>query len=361
MDVLGADLKSLINIVCPELAEWRRLGVDSGLRVAVVGFGKMGLLHSGILNLLIPGIVKAVVDKSFLLTFGASRVVKSIRFYRDLDAMLREVEPDVVYVATPTFSHYPIVKKLLEHGTRFIFVEKPPTVNYQQLQDLLSVKKSDQVVMVGFQKRYAPTFRHTKLLLDTGIVGEVQEVYAYIRSGDILEPTARFDAFGRGVLLDLGVHLLDIITWFFKIESIESAESRSIHTRVDDFFKAVLKAKGGMKILIEATWSDPEYRIPETFIEIRGSKGFIRVSEDYLKVSASEEHELLGNRKELALHKPHYYQGIPPVNLADPEYTIENMHFLISIRRGVSPLTSMESSIDTMKLVDELYKVARKV
>uniref|UniRef100_A0A7J2U2J7 Gfo/Idh/MocA family oxidoreductase n=1 Tax=Ignisphaera aggregans TaxID=334771 RepID=A0A7J2U2J7_9CREN len=361
MGVLSINLKNLIDVLCPELAEWRRFGVGSGLRVAVVGFGKMGLLHGGILNLLIPGIVKAVVDKSFLLTFGASRVVKSIRFYRDLDAMLREVEPDVVYVATPTSSHYPIVKKPLEHGTRFIFVEKPPTVNYQQLQDLLSVKKSDQVVMVGFQKRYALTFRHAKLLLDTGVVGEVQEVYAYVRSGDILESTTRFDALGRGVLLDLGVHLLNLLTWFFKVESIESAESRSMYTRVDDFFKAVLRAKGGARIIIEATWSDPEYRIPETFIEIRGSKGVIRVAEDYLKVSTLEEHELLGNKKELALYKPHYYQGIPPVNLADPEYTIENMHFLISIHREVQPLTSIENSAETMKLIDELYKAARKV
>ena len=361
MDVLSINLKNLIDMVCPELTEWRRIDVGSGLRVAVVGFGKMGLLHSGILNLLVPGIVKAVVDKSFLLTFGASRVIKSIRFYRDLDAMLREVEPGIVYVTTPTSSHYNIVRRLLEHGTRFIFVEKPPTVNYQQLQDLLSVKESDQVVMVGFQKRHALTFRHAKLLLDSGVVGDVQEVYAYIRSGDILEPTARFDVLGRGVLLDLGVHLLDILTWFFKIESIENAESRSIHTCVDDFFKAVLRARGGMKILIEAIWSDPEYRIPETFLEIRGSKGVIRVSEDYLKVSVLEKHELLGNKKELALYKPHYYQGVPPVNLADPEYTIENMHFLISIHRGVPPLTSIESSAETMKLVGELYKVVRKM
>jgi branched-subunit amino acid ABC-type transport system permease component len=45
----------------------------------VIGFGKMGLLHSGILNLLAPGAVKAVADKSILLTFGASRLIKSAR------------------------------------------------------------------------------------------------------------------------------------------------------------------------------------------------------------------------------------------------------------------------------------------
>jgi predicted dehydrogenase len=117
--------------------------------------------------------------------------------------MLNEVEPSTMYVATPTSSHYPIVKSLLEHGVKYIFVEKPPTLNYKQLQSLISMRKQGQIVMVGFQKKYALTFRHSKLLLENGVIGEVEKVYAHIRSGDILEPTNRFDALGRGVLLDL--------------------------------------------------------------------------------------------------------------------------------------------------------------
>jgi len=243
---------------------------------------------------------------------------------------------------------------------RYIFVEKPPTVNYKQLLDLISIKKGGQVVMVGFQKRYALTFRHAKLLLDNGVIGGVEEVNAYIRSGDILEPTSRFDALGRGVLLDLGVHLIDLLTWFFRIKSVERARSRSLYIRVDDVFTAELEAREGFKIFIEASWSNPDYRVPETYIEVKGSHGVLRVAEDYLKVSTSREYELLGSKREVTLYKPHYYQGIPPANLADPEYTIEDIHFLESICEGREPLTSIEKSLETMKLVDELYEVAGK-
>jgi predicted dehydrogenase len=354
------DVQSLILRLCPELANWGKHAVNDELRVAIIGFGKMGLLHSGILNLLAPGIVKAIVDKGFLLTFGASRLIKSIKFYRDIEKMLYEVEPDAVYVTTPTSSHYPIVKSLLEHGVKYIFVEKPPTLNHKQLQSLVSMKKQDQVVMVGFQKKYALTFRHAKLLLENGVVGEVEKVYAYIRSGDILEPTNRFNALGRGVLLDLGVHLVDLLTWFFNIKGVVRAESKSIYARVDDVFTAELEVEGGFKISMEASWSNPDYRVPETYIEMQGSRGVIRVTEDYLRVSASSEHELLGNKREVAFYKPHYYRGAPPVNLADPEYTIEDMHFLESIREGREPLTSIEESLETMKLIDELYEVAWK-
>jgi len=354
-------VRALIPRLCPEVVGWggRVGGID--LKVAVVGFGKMGLLHSGILNLLLPGVVRAVVDRSFLLSFGASRLVKTLRFYRDVGRMLSDVGPDAVYVTTPTSSHYHIVRDLLGSGVRYVFVEKPPTLNYEQALHLASVKKSGQQVMVGFQKRYALTFRHAKLLIDYGVLGEVLRVNSYVRSGDILEPTSRFDVLGRGVLLDLGVHLIDLLTWFFRVGRVVRAEGRSVHTHVDDVFRAELEAVGGAKIFFEASWSNPDYRVPETYVEIQGTLGTMRVTEDYLKVSTEVEHPLLGGRREVALYKPHYYQGIPPVNLADPEYTIEDMHFLNSVSEGKEPLTSIENSLETMKLLDELYESAKVV
>ena len=276
---------SLISVLYPELINWKERLLRSELKIAVIGFGKMGLLHSGILNLLIPNVVKAIVDKSFLLTFGASRVIKSIKFYRDLEEMLGKVEPDAVYVTTPTSSHYPIVKSLLEHGVKYVFVEKPPTLDHEQLQSLVSMKKGGQIVMVGFQKKYALTFRHAKLLLENDVIGEVEKVSAYIRSGDILEPTSRFDALGRGVLLDLGVHLIDLLTWLFKVKSVVKVEGKSLYTRVDDVFTAELEAEGGSMISVEASWSNPDYRVPETYIEVRGLReyyGSQRTTSKYL-------------------------------------------------------------------------------
>jgi predicted dehydrogenase len=184
--------------------------------------------------------------------------------------MLKKIEPDVVYVATPTSLHYSLVRVLMEHGLKYIFVEKPMTLNSEQLRGILSVKKPEQVVIVGFQKKYALTFRHAKLLLENGVIGEVEKVSSYIRSGDILEPTNRFGAMGRGVLLDLGVHLIDLLTWFFKRKGVIRAESKSLYTRVDDIFKAELESYAGYMLAIEASWSNPEYRFPETYIEVQG-------------------------------------------------------------------------------------------
>jgi hypothetical protein len=58
------------------------------------------------------------------------------------------------------------------------------------------------------------------------------------------------------------------------------------------------------------------------------------------------------------MYKPHYYRGIPPVNLADPEYVLESMHFLSSICQHTPPLTHIEGVSRTMDLIDEMYRKA---
>ena len=55
------------RILAPEL-DYKPPG--GGLRLAVIGFGKMGVLHSTILNLLSPGSVRIIVEKSRLLRFS---------------------------------------------------------------------------------------------------------------------------------------------------------------------------------------------------------------------------------------------------------------------------------------------------
>lgn len=315
--------------------------------IAIIGFGKMGILHSGILNLLVPGSVKYIVDKSLLISLGGRLFVKTLRFYRSFEKLLSKEDVDAVYVTTPTSSHYPIVKRALEAGIKGVFVEKPPTVNSKQLLELIDLSRKS-IVTVGFQKRYGLPFIHAKKIIDSKALGLVKQVACYIKSGDILTSTDRFDALGRGVLLDLGVHLVDLLTWFFSDLEVVKAEYKSLYTKVDDVFKAELESSMGFKVFFETTWSDSNYRLPETYMKIEMENGIVEVTEDYLKVAC-------GNSSR-ALYKPNYYQGFPPVNLADPEYTIENMFFLSSLVTGVKPPSDLCSTLKTMELIDKLYE-----
>jgi predicted dehydrogenase len=119
-----------------------------------------------------------------------------------------------------------------------------------------------------------------------------------------------------------------------------------------------LRTSKNVEVAADVTWSDSEYRWPETHLEITGTRGVLRATEDYVKVESTEKHASLGNETRLALYKPHYYQSVPPVNLADPEYTLENLHFLFCISSHTEPLTSLKNVSGTMNMIDELYAKA---
>ncbi len=341
----------------PDLLDYEKY-VSQDLRFGMVGFGKMGILHSSILNLLKPNCVEIIVDKSRLMALSASRIVRNVKFYRDLDKMLRTSDFSAIYVTTSAQSHYPIVSKLLDSGVKYVFVEKPPTVNLTQFYSLIQKVKNDQVVMVGLQKRFALPFRHAKLLISERAIGEVEKVSAYIKSSDIMVSTSRFNSIGRGVNLDLGIHLLDLLVWMFNVNNVESARCRTVYSGVDDYFEALLKNQDGLECNVEMTWSSPDHRLPETCLEVYGSNGKLKVTEDCLKVKFAEDHKLLNNQKEFVFYKPHYYRDTPPVNLADPEYTLEDMHFICSVGSSVRPLTDLRNLTKVMGLIDEMYKIA---
>lgn len=335
---------SLIELY-PERTLLDHLNDLKGISVAIVGFGKMGLLHSTILNMLVDGIVKYVVDRSFVVRFGFSRLFKKSIFKKDLYEVL-DGGVDVVYITTPAQSHYPLLREVLGRGVRAAFVEKPPTASYEQLRSLVNSARG-RITMVGLQKRFALPFRHAKLLIDSGVLGSVESVKAYIMSGDVVEHTERFRSLGRGVLLDLGVHLVDLLVWFFRDLRVEKASCRALFSGVDDWCELVLRSGEGFEVRAIVTWSDPSFRVPETLIRVKGSKGLLEVTEDYLKISTPSV--------EKTFYKPHYYQGIPPVLVADPEYTIEDMHLLLRLVENRDTDANLDSALPVMRIIDEVY------
>jgi predicted dehydrogenase len=322
------------------------------VKVAVVGFGKMGILHASIINLLQEGAVKHIIDTSRFIRLGGSILLKGkVKFWRNLKDLLKQEEVDAVFVTTPTPSHFLIAKEVLETGIKGIFIEKPPTMNTYQTVELVDLAKHS-IDMVGLTRRYSLTFRHAKELLASSVFKEnIIEVKAYIRYGSAASHTRISSKISRGVLLDLGIYLLDLLHWYFGDLHVNKASCKHMYSsKIDDIFYAELTADDGFPIIIEADWTDPNFRFPEAKIEILGSNFTLEVSDDSLNLKYEG--------KNLEVYKPHYYANFPPVNLAYPEYVIEDMYFLTCLKSNCKPETSLTAAIKVMKMIDELYELA---
>lgn len=84
---------------------------------------------------------------------------------------------EAIILATPTHTHVPLARKLLEHSIG-ILIEKPVAVTGKDGRDLIAACKSheDTVVMVGHHRRHNCYVRAIKKVVESGKLGKIMAV-----------------------------------------------------------------------------------------------------------------------------------------------------------------------------------------
>lgn len=329
---------------------------EEQLNFGVVGLGKMGILHSCILNVLSSSSVVALCEKSRMTRRLLRRIFKEARIVDDV-VELADLDLDAVFVTTPIPSHFAVVEALCENKVaRNLFIEKTLAANYEEAKKLcMLVKGYDSVNMVGYLRRFYVTFRKAKQLLLEKAIGEIANFKAYGYSADF-EDIARGNPapiLRGGVLRDLGCHAIDLALWFFGPLTVCSAKVEGLICDTSEdvvSFRVTNSARleGEFKI----SWCEAGYRMPEVGFSIVGSEGTIEVSDDRVRLSTKTEtrewyrHDLSDN-----------------VNfwLALPEYYREDLHFVESIRHCTQAEPDFEDASEVDKLINEITECARRI
>jgi predicted dehydrogenase len=119
------------------------------IRLGIIGLGKMGKSHLNILSFLNSAEVVFVSDLD-VKKYNNSKFF----FTKNPFSLLKEV--DAVIIATPTFTHFDIIKKLGKK-VKNIFVEKPLAQNFSEVKKIINfVKKNKINLRVGFIERFNP-------------------------------------------------------------------------------------------------------------------------------------------------------------------------------------------------------------
>ncbi|MFC2023113.1 Gfo/Idh/MocA family protein [Chloroflexota bacterium] len=131
---------------------------------------------------------------------------------------------DIAVVAVPHHLHAPIALDLLKHGIH-VLVEKPMAITAHDCGQMIQAAKTAPggpvVLAVGHIRRFFRNSLYVKEILERGFLGP-------IKSFDCREGTTsvwprrsstsfRYDKklAGGGVLVDIGVHVLDLLLWWF--------------------------------------------------------------------------------------------------------------------------------------------------
>ena len=155
------------------------------LRAAVVGAGKMGLVHASILNILPDVELVALCDKSSFIRKFCAKLFCETEVVDDV-AKLPSFDVDIFYITSPIPSHYNIAREICSIGAPVnLFVEKTLASNFAESLALCSMVHDCKVPnMVGYMKRFGVTFNKAKELLLQNSIGSVLSFEGHAYSSD---------------------------------------------------------------------------------------------------------------------------------------------------------------------------------
>ncbi|MDR0886164.1 MAG: Gfo/Idh/MocA family oxidoreductase [Clostridiales Family XIII bacterium] len=139
------------------------------IKVGVIGLGEVSqLMHLPILQDLNEQYeITAVSDVSPSLVEYIKGKYKIADGYLNAEELIQHADIDAVFILSPDQYHGQYAALALKMG-KHVFVEKPVTLYEEELQELIELKKQypNQIVMVGYMRRYAGPFLKGKEILE---------------------------------------------------------------------------------------------------------------------------------------------------------------------------------------------------
>lgn len=290
----------------------------------------------------------------------------------DYRVALADPEVEAVFVLTPNYAHYTVTMDALKAG-KHVFCEKPITVSYALSKEMAEeAKRQGRILNIGVCNRFNRSVEMLEQLVRKGRFGKIYHVYCSFRSARSIpglggDFTTKAQS-GGGVLIDWGVHFLDLILYIlggatvksltcdaycemakdmkaYKYTSMwaeDTADTENGTNDVEDFISGHIRTDKA-SISFNGAWAQNIFH-EDMFIDFLGDKCGARL--------------IYGGKFEL-------YDGATLETVA-PEYDIPNMYlcedraFVTSVVTGEKDRAYIDRVLETAKLLDALYVSAER-
>jgi len=175
--------------------------------MAVVGCGRIGRIHAGNLarhsraKLISVFDVASDVARQTATELGVKRA-------QSVDELWADREVAAVLIATPTDTHVPLITAAVKAG-KAVFCEKPIDVDLERARACgRDITPHRPRLMMGFNRRFDPSFRALGERLHRGEIGRLELVV--ITSRDPAPPPLSYIRSSGGLLRDMTIHDFDM-------------------------------------------------------------------------------------------------------------------------------------------------------
>lgn len=177
------------------------------VRIGVLGVGRIGKMHAGIIARETPGAALAGVFDVY--AEGAQAVATELQVpVMSVEEMLASPDVDAVAVCSSTDTHVELIERAAAAG-KAIMCEKPVSLDLTEVDKALAaVEKAGVAFMVGFNRRFDPTHAAVQRAVAEGRVGDPH--IARLSSRDPAPPPVEYIKVSGGIFVDMMIHDFDM-------------------------------------------------------------------------------------------------------------------------------------------------------
>jgi myo-inositol 2-dehydrogenase/D-chiro-inositol 1-dehydrogenase len=311
--------------------------------VAIFGAGRIGKIHAGNLVRQAGARLRYVVDPDA--KAAGALAAQHGAAVSDRDAVFADAAVRAVVIASSTDTHADLIERAAASG-KAIFCEKPVDLALDRARRCAeAVERAGVTCLIGFQRRYDPTFAAAKARLDAGEIG-VPEMLV-VTSRDPGAPPVEYIKRSGGIFKDMLIHDFDIFRW------ILGDEARTVHATGSvltdkavgdagdvDATAVTIRTRAGRLAQIN-TIRRAAYGYDQRF-EVLGSKGMLQAG------NHRPTEVVAWTAASVSADKPEHF-FLERYRVA---YAQEMAHFFEVLASGAEPRTSIQDGVKALELAE---------
>ncbi len=317
---------------------------DQPVTFAVLGCGRIGRMHAGVLardprSKLVS--VFDVNDAAATETAALLGVAKAA----NVDAVLSDPTISAVLIASPTDTHVDLIIAAARAG-KAILCEKPIDLDMARvLACQEAIKPYDVTVMIGFNRRFDPSFRALRERVVKGEIGTLEQVI--ITSRDPAPPAPHFVKASGGMFRDMTIHDFDMARYLV-------GDIAEVHAFGGVLFDRMLGEMGDIDSAVISLRAKSG-----TLVQINNTRRCVYGYDQRLEVFGSGGMLIAGNQRETTVQSstagqtgasdPLLYSFIQRYTDA---YAAEVGHFVDCLKNGATPLTNFADGVEALRVAE---------
>ena len=313
------------------------------LNICLIGAGRIGKVHALAIEKVPGACISHVVDP-YPLGAGALAAQLGAKVVSE-DEAFASAEIDAYIIASSTDTHSPLLSRCAA-VKKAVFCEKPIDLDYDRASACVQeVNDSAITCMLGFNRRFDPSFAHLHEQLRSGAIGQLETLI--ITSRDPEPPPVEYINVSGGLFRDMMIHDFDMARWLLGEEPTRLYATGSVMVDpaigeagdIDTASVTLSTASGAIAVITNSRRASYGY---DQRIEAFGEGGMLQANNNL------ENNVVRSGASGVVGAKPQFFF----LERYADAYRIELMRFVESLQSNTAPPTTVDDGLKALALAD---------